>query len=154
MANFKSKLPLAFSQNGIPISFLLIAIFTQLAIAMPGKDVKPSDSISFTSSDNDWSRDLDNVKPFAPSANAANMDSEIGRLDYKTFRFKVIRKLISVGPNLWNTMCYFAEKAAPPIRLELHDGYGPRTSSSCLTMDEDPVRITNRPLLSIMLSKF
>ena len=53
------------------------------------------------------------------------MDSEIGRLDYKTFRFKVIRKLISVGPNLWNTMCYFAEKATPPISLKLHDGYGP-----------------------------
>ena len=98
------------------------------------KDTKPSDSISFTSSDNDWSRDLDNVKPFAPSANAANMDSEIGRLDYKTFRFKVIRKLISVGPNLWNTMCYFAEKATPPISLELHDGYGPRTSSAFLSI--------------------
>ena len=127
MANIKSKLPLAFSQNGIPSTLLLIAIFTQLATAMPPKVTKPSDSISFTSMDSDWSRDLDNVKPFAPSANAANMDSEIGRLDYKTFRFKVIRKLISVGPNLWNTMCYFAEKATSPISLELHDGYGPRT---------------------------
>ena len=85
MANKSTKLSLATSQNGIPILFLLIAISTQLAVAMPGKDTKPSDSISFTSSDNDWSRDLDNVKPFAPSANAANMDSEIGRLDYKTW---------------------------------------------------------------------
>ena len=62
MANFKSKLPLAFSQNGIPILFLLIAISIQLAVAMPGKDTKPSDSISLTSSETDWSRDLDNVE--------------------------------------------------------------------------------------------
>ena len=93
MANFKSKLPLAFSQNGIPISFLLIAIFVQLATAMPGKDSKPVDTSTFISTANDWSRDLDNAKPFGPSANAANMDSDYGRLDYKTFRFKVIRPI-------------------------------------------------------------
>ena len=103
---------------------------------MPGKASADAE-VSFVSSESDWSKDLDNVKPFGPSANAANLDPQIGYEAYRTLRFKIIRNLISVGPNLWNTMCYYAGKATEPITLDTYDGYGPVTGTSALSMSND-----------------
>ena len=73
-------------------------------------DVHPD--VSFVSSTQDWSKDLDNIKPYGPSANHGALDPVTGYQAYRTFRFKLIRKLISVGPNLWNTICHYAELSA------------------------------------------
>ena len=117
-------------------SILLLDLFV---FADAGKEEKTGKNVlevSFVSSESDWSKDLDNVKPFGPSANAANLDPHIGYEAYRTLRFKIIRKFISVGPNLWNTMCYYAGKATEPITLDTYDGYGPNTGTSALSMSD------------------
>ena len=135
MAYKTFKLPLTFSQSGILALVFLLAISPQLSLAMKKKpDVHPD--VSFVSSTQDWSKDLENIKPYGPTANAASMDPVTGYQTYRTLRFKIIRKLISVGPNLWNTICHYAELAQPSFTLEAFDGYGPKTSSSCLAMDD------------------
>ena len=136
MAYKTFKLPLTFSQSAILALVFLLAISPQLSLAT--KETKPGahPDISFVSNTEDWSRDLDNIKPYGPTANAASLDPVTGYQAYRTLRFKIIRKLVSVGPNLWNTLCHYAEMAVPSITLEPHDGYGPKSSSSCLSMND------------------
>ena len=105
-------------------SILLLDLFV---FADAGKDEKMEKNVlevSFVSSGSDWSKDLDGIKPYGPSAQSANLSPEIGYEAYRTFRFKLIRTLIRTGPNLWNSLCYFAAKATKPISLLDYDGYG------------------------------
>ena len=136
MAYKKSYSPFSFARGAIFASITLIVLFARLSQVTAGK-ASADTEISFVSSESDWSKDLDNVKSFGPSANAANLDPIIGYEAYRTLRFKIIRKLISVGPNLWNTMCYYASKATQPLTLDTYDGYGPATGSSALSMAQD-----------------
>ena len=113
MAYKKSYSPFSFARGAIFASITLIVLSARPSQAMPGK-ASADTEISFVSSESDWSKDLDNVKSFGPSANAANLDPIIGYEAYRTLRFKIIRKLISVGPNLWTLVL-----ALPPIQLRI-----------------------------------
>ena len=118
----------------------LFFILDPVVFVMAGKDEKMGRSVldaSFVSSGSDWSKDLDGIKPYGPSAQSANLSPEIGYEAYRTFRFKLIRTLIRTGPNLWNSLCYFASKATKPISLSDYDGYGSMVGTTCLQMDPD-----------------
>ena len=131
--------PLSFAHRVTLLIFILIVFSSRLSQVMATKTGNADKSITFISSELDWSKDLDGIKPYGPSANAANMDPNFGYQAYRALRFKIIRKMISVGPNLWNTMCYYAKQSGEAMSLEAYDGYGPQTSNSALEMVQDDV---------------
>ena len=77
MAYKKSSAPLSFAKSAFLLAITIIILSARLSQAMPGKASADAE-VSFVSSESDWSKDLDNVKPFGPSANAANLDPHIG----------------------------------------------------------------------------
>ena len=107
MAYKTSRAPLSFVQSGILLSIFVIVLSAHLSLVNATKAGSTSTSVSFVTSSEDWSKDLDNIKPYGPSANHGALDPVTGYQAYRTFRFKLIRKLISVGPNLWNTICHY-----------------------------------------------
>ena len=96
MAYKKSSAPLSFAKSAFLLAITIIILSARLSQATKGKASADAE-VSFVSSESDWSKDLDNVKPFGPSANAANLDPHIGYEAYRTLRFKI-------GTNCANTL--------------------------------------------------
>ena len=86
--------PLSFAHRVTLLIFILIVFSSRLSQVMATKTGNADKSITFISSELDWSKDLDGIKPYGPSANAANMDPNFGYQAYRTPRFKIIRKMI------------------------------------------------------------
>ena len=77
----------------------LFFILNPIVFVMAGKDEKVGKSdldVSFVSSGSDWSKDLDGIKPYGPSAQSASriVEYEVGSIgwhrQHQTFAYSII----------------------------------------------------------------
>ena len=68
MAYKTFRAPLGFVQSGILFSLFVIVLSAHLSLVTAGKTGTTSTSVSFVTSSEDWSKGLDNIKPYGPSA--------------------------------------------------------------------------------------
>ena len=72
MAYKKSSAPLSFAKSAFLLAIIIIILSARLSQAMPGKASADAE-VSFVSNENDWSKDLDNVKSFGPGPQACQL---------------------------------------------------------------------------------
>ena len=87
---------------------LLISLLLTLASTMPPADT--ADEEGYTSS-TQWSNDRKGIDVHTPFLTAKLSDKEEGGAAYRSFRTKVIKRLIETGPNMWDQALECAERA-------------------------------------------